>query len=473
MAKCIIYVPGESSGYLTKMICGHKESALYFNVKSMALVFPTVVSLAAFCGPAVLLHAQSLGVSQDQIKQNNLKAMQVMGGYVQPVVPPSDPVAFGEYMRQQHQQVQRETEIRLILREVAKTEERIPIETNAYTHAYHQLVGMLLGQSELSIKDAYYSIEAAYGEPYLTKEEYDGRIQQSAEFIKTWLLQNGYDIKNSDHLHLGIQQFMKNELFIEHKKPDGPSQKIKHAPFFYDYADFKGEKDFRNYFLTKALATGGGQCNSLPMVYLVLAEALGAKAYLSFAPQHSFVKYLGSDGKLHNYEPTSGYNISDAWYVDNMGISLEARKSGIYFDTLNTRQIVANGLIDLCFGYLQKNGIGNADFALNCLEVAQQQFPAQNNIYYYFMRSEIIGRMLYRALRHYTIPLEQADLYADTRQLRDELMKNEDRIMQLGYVPMNEATYQRLMEEHEFKGKLQQQQEISGKEKRELFIQTY
>lgn len=420
------------------------------------------------------------------IEQNNLKVMQQSGGYVPPAIPPSDPVAFGNFMQQQYGGVYKENkkqqEIRWLLAELQSTEKPVNYYqsgnfktlSGSYQDAFQKLNTMLSGQQPLSVKDAYYHIESAYGEPYLTKEEYDQNIKQSADFIRTWLSQNGYNPANSDHLHLGIQQFMKNELTITEKRPDSdlPPKKTTHLPFFYDYADFKGEGDFRNYFVTKVFATGGGQCNGLPVVYLVLAEALGLKTYLTFAPQHSFIKYRKKDGTLHNYEPTSGWNIADQWYIDNMFISKEAQLNKIYFDTLNNKQVVANCLIDLSFGYMQKFSLGDGNFSLSCLEAAQPYFPKGNNIYYYFMRSEIVGRMLSRTLAYYKISIDQVEKYPDAAKLYKMLLENEAAIQKLGYVKMPETTYQKLMEEHEFKGRLQEQQNINGKEKHDLFIET-
>jgi len=432
--------------------------------------------------------ARNITINNDRtvIRESNIEAMKRTGNYIPTTIPPTDPIARHDFILRQsdHQQSNREGEILTILQEAHENErnnhpgvyygKEFKELVDSYTNAFQVLKGMLSQPSTLSLKDAYYTIESAYGSPYLTKQEFDWQIRNSAEFIKLWLVQNGYNLHNSDHLHTGIQQFMKAELTITRKKPDSdePPVTVKHLPFFYDYEDFNGVKDFRNYFVTKAFASGGGQCSSLPIVYLVLAEALGVKAWMAFAPQHSFIKYKRRDGNIYNYEPTSGWHISDQWYIENMGINREAIVSKIYFDTLTSKQIVANGMIDLSFGYLQKFGIGDANFVLNCLETAQEYFPKKNNIYYYFMRSEIISRMLAHTIAFHQISVDQIGAYPDARQLHDALLLNEDVIRSLGYVSMNESLYQKLMEAHEFKSKLQQRENISGKEKQNLFIES-
>ena len=56
---------------------------------------------------------------------------------------------------------------------------------------------------------------------------------------------------------------MRDTLNITEKAIDNPaaSKKTTHLPFIYDYDDYKGENDFRNFFITKTFATGTGQYN--------------------------------------------------------------------------------------------------------------------------------------------------------------------------------------------------------------------
>ena len=121
--------------------------------------------------------------------------------------------------------------------------------------------------------------------------------------------QNKLDLKDNYHTQFAIQKFMSEELKISKSSHDIDGKQIieiqSHSPYGYDYDDYAGEKDMRNLFLTKCLATGYGQCSSMPAVYLVLAEALGVKAYLSLAPYYSFIKYPDNSGFIVNYEPTS------------------------------------------------------------------------------------------------------------------------------------------------------------------------
>lgn len=428
---------------------------------------------------------------QQRIQQQNRQVMQQFGS----TPPPTQQEINADIQRQLNgkppeltHQEKLKSQVVAILNEVHSSENsrhfnmnyykspEFASQTKSYTDALQNLKEQLEGKRKLSVSDAYFVMENAYGNSYLSKKEYDQTIKQSVDFIKKWLIQNGHSLKDNAALNMGIQKFMSDTLAIILANPDNPNQakKVTHLPFFYDYEDFKGEKDFRNYFLTKCLATGSGQCNSMPSVYSSLADGLGAKSYLTFAPHHSFIKYFDNNGKLHSYEPTSNWKITDKWYQDNMFISPKAKMSGIYLDTLNKKQIVANCIIDLALGYLQKHGAADGTFVKECINTAMQQFPKQNNIQAYFVYSNLLARQLERVLYENKITdLNDISKVPEAQQLYNALLQNEDTITKLGYQDQPDPLYDELMKQQEFKGKLQQEHNITGKQKRNLFIKSF
>jgi hypothetical protein len=266
---------------------------------------------------------------------------------------------------------------------------------------------------------------------------------------------------------------MSDTLSISYAVLDKPNlvHTKQHLPFCYDYEDFKGEDDFRNFFLTKTLATGSGQCNSLPAVYLILAEALNAPAYLSFAPHHALIKYPGDNGIIHNYEPTSNWNITDDWYMDHLFISPEAMQSGIYLDTLNKKQIVANCMVDLAHGYLQKFGLTDGVFIANCMKEAEKYFPRHNNITVHFLFSCCLARKLDKVLRANKITdLKDISKVPEAKIIYEALSQNEEMILRLGYRDEPREIYDQLMKEAEFKGIRQKSMNFNDKQKRSLYI---
>ena len=346
-----------------------------------------------------------------------------------------------------------------------------------YTNSLNQLKQILNSNDKQSLAKAYYILESTYGNAYLNQKEYTTIINKSVSFIKQWMKQNNYDENDNQAKHLAIQKFMSEKLTVGNStgnKEVGTTLKTsQHLPFFYDYNDFEAKQDYRNFFLSKCLATGGGQCNSMPQVYLVLAEALDAKTYLSFAPQHSFVKYPNAEGKVTNYEATSNWHISDQWYQDNMFISKQAIKSGVYLDTFNQKQIVANIILDLAVSFMYKNGIGDGTFVKECLKTATPLFPKNNNIYAYFIYAEYLKATLNSFMQQNKLSNpQQLKNYPEQYKLLQEYNNNETEITKLGFQDMPEGMYEQMMKESEFKRNVQNSYNISGKEKRNLFIEN-
>ena len=352
-----------------------------------------------------------------------------------------------------------------------------PERTKDFPAALKRLEDMLNGRLKLSVADAYYTVEAAYGNPYLTRQQYNDIISKSAAFIKAWMIENGLNPKDNYQVQFAIQKFMSETLTVTkssiNKDLNTHLDAETHLPFYYDYNDYEGQKDYRNLFVTKCLATGFGQCASMPVVYLILAEALGVKAYLSFASYHSFVKYPDNNGNIINYEPTSNWEITDKWYKDNMFISAEAVASGIYLDTLNYKQVVANCAFDLALEYIKVDRTGDESMILNCLKVGVPHFPKNNNLPSLFIYSIHLKTMLREIMRRNGVTsLDDIDKIPVAKKYYQEYLGNEAYIVKLGYQDMPPGMYEEMLNQQEFKGEIQKGYNVSGKEKRSLFTKS-
>ncbi len=261
---------------------------------------------------------------------------------------------------------------------------------------FDTLKDILANKPNTSLSDVFYLTEKAWGNSYISKAEYDQIINNSVDFIKKWMKQEKLSLSNQDNIHFAIQNFMSKTLSISEtkKSKDGKyiSKNIIHNPFFYDYQDYNAFEDHRNFFVTKCIATGSGQCKSLPLVYLILAERLGAKAYLSITPNHSFVKYSNNNGEIENYEPTSNWKLSNQWYIDNFRINERAIATGLYLDTLSKQQIIADNLIDLAFFYIRKIPLNKENFLSKLLMEVDKYYPKGNNeMTYHIYKSYLEG----------------------------------------------------------------------------------
>lgn len=114
-----------------------------------------------------------------------------------------------------------------------------------------------------------------------------------------------------------------------------------HRPFVYNHdhplGDHLPDKLLHNY-----LATRRGQCVSMPILFLVLAQKLGIDMRLASAPCHVFLRYTDPSGRTFNIEATSGgHPARDEWYRSEFPMSDRATTSGLYMRTLSRRESLA------------------------------------------------------------------------------------------------------------------------------------
>jgi regulator of sirC expression with transglutaminase-like and TPR domain len=111
--------------------------------------------------------------------------------------------------------------------------------------------------------------------------------------------------------------------------------------FSYDLNDPLGTQ-IRSKMLSSYVRTRKGNCVSMPMLFLIVADRMGLKVHLAAAPLHLFVRYTDQTGGEHNLEATSGgHEARGEWYRQNLPMTDRALESGIYMRTLSRRETVA------------------------------------------------------------------------------------------------------------------------------------
>lgn len=112
-------------------------------------------------------------------------------------------------------------------------------------------------------------------------------------------------------------------------------------PFTYDMDDPKGQRPNAR-LLSHYIKTRKGNCISMPILFLIVADALGMNVSLAEAPLHLFVRYTDPDGRTFNIEPTNGgHFMRTEWLRQNMAISDKAIETGIYLRTLSRAETLA------------------------------------------------------------------------------------------------------------------------------------
>jgi len=339
---------------------------------------------------------------------------------------------------------------------------------SGYMKAKEVIKEMLSNKQVLSIRDAFYFSEAAFGNLHLTYEEYIKTITDNTNFIRQWLKENAYNPTDPEALHYGIQQFMTDTLYIT---VDGKRQG--HIPYYYDYIDVLSGKDRRNYFVTKTIATGSGQCHTFPITYLILAEALGVEANLAYNPQHSFIRYKNQKGTVVNFETTVGKFLPNAFYIETLPVMAEAQRNSLYVTELNKKQVVASVLFDLAVNFIKEHWLHDKSFIVDCINSAEPYFPKQGfiNTAHNYLNKRLLADDFNNKVQEKGIKdLKDMEKYPDLLQAYKNYYGYMESVSKLGIQDFPEDEYLRMLSYYDQKGKLQIAKNIKAKTKKSLFI---
>jgi hypothetical protein len=341
-------------------------------------------------------------------------------------------------------------------------------DLSGYIKAKQAIQEMLDGKQSLSIKDAFYFSEAAFGDLHLTYNEYNKTITENVNFILQWLKENNYNQKDPEALHFGIQKFMADTLYIT---IDG--KRKGHIPYYYDYIDPIAKNDKRNYFVSKTLATGSGQCHTFPITYLILAEQLGIEANLAYNPQHSFIRYKNNQGAVINYETTVDKFLPNSFYIETLPVMAEAQRNSLYVTELNKKQVVASVLFDLAVNFIKEHWLHDKSFIVDCIKTAEPYFPRQgfintanNYLHKRLYADEFNSKIQEKKIKDFN----EIERYPDVLQAYKNYYGYMESVSKLGIQDFPEAEYLRMLSYYDHKGKIQTAQKINAKSKKSLFI---
>jgi len=322
-----------------------------------------------------------------------------------------------------------------------------------YKQALDSILMMLQGIRPLDLSRAVFFTENAYYGNHVKYSDFDRAIKTIAAACRQQVKEkkSSAPVDNTTKI-MALYHFFSDTTF--YNDPIS-KKKIRHLPFYYDFEDYLCMKDWSKMFVTKLLAQGSGQCHSLPMLFLVCCQELGAKAYLSFSPDHCFIRFVDSRGRLRNIELTNGRFTTDAWILGSGYVKGEALKNRIYLDTLDTRKVVAQCVEDLVTGYTAK--FGYDDFVLRAIDSSLHYFPS--NINAMKVKSDYYSLLLNYIAEQYGKPT-LSRLLQDARAKEIYVKRNEmyDWIDNSGYTDMPSDAYQNwLMPVNEMKQKQEDQ----------------
>jgi hypothetical protein len=308
-------------------------------------------------------------------------------------------------------------------------------ETHLFRKAYQQIHEMLDGKQPLSLKKAVFEVENAWYGGLLNYESFCTEIAMMIDMIQTALQQEGHSLQNDLAKKWMLHHFMSDTFRLKNEKQQVT---FTHLPYEYDFEDPFGKKDYCQFFVTKLMRTRKGQCRSLPLLYLILAEELGVKAWLAYSPQHSYVKLQDEKQNWYNLELTNGHYSADSWILGSSFIKAEALKNQLYMDTLSKKALIAGTLNELGKGYAQKWGYD--PFVVQCAETTLKQHP--NDVFAMQLKSDCATMRFRYVLQQLNYPPKnQIHRYPKAQQILQEMYTIYDAIDQTGYEAMPEDLY--------------------------------
>jgi hypothetical protein len=182
---------------------------------------------------------------------------------------------------------------------------------DCYKSARKVLDNMVMGKTPVDIKKAVFAVENAYYGNQLSYEDFDKQIKQLVWLLRLKMQQKKISPNDNYAKNMLIFSFITDTFVIKDKSIE---KTIIHYPMKYDFEDYRGKNDWSKMFVSRLIRDNAGQCHSLPLLFLILAQELGAEAYLSFSPSHSYIKIRDKKGRWVNIELISGAIISDAGY---------------------------------------------------------------------------------------------------------------------------------------------------------------
>ncbi len=241
-----------------------------------------------------------------------------------------------------------------------------------YKGALNEMKLMLEDSIPLNFKRSVFLTENAFYDGKLDYEKFDKVIRYFSSMVDAYRLANPLPYKGSDYENVAknyaIYKFMTDTIWLT-------KDTALHYPYSYNFDDFAGKKDWASMFVTNLIQSRKGNCHSMPFLYKMIAEEIGAGAYLSLAPYHMYIKTNSEKYGWFNTELTNGMFPVDAWVAASGYVSLDAIRNGIYMDPLSLKQSIAFCLYDLAKGCERKHGFQQFPFIFGCLNLALEHYP--------------------------------------------------------------------------------------------------
>lgn len=220
---------------------------------------------------------------------------------------------------------------------------------SAYYDAYNKLTS--LNTENYSLTEANFIVENAFYGNKQDFNQFNAGIEKTANQLLQKMKTEKLDTEDNTAKNITLFKY-----FSQNTKLKSGNTTTTHKAYQYDFNDPFGSKDYSKMFVSKLLKTGSGQCHSLPLLYLMLAEKMNMQAYLALAPNHSYIRFADDDGEWKNIELTNGMFSLNTYLLESGYIKSEALQNKIYMSNLSKKELLAQVFSDLASGYIHKFG---------------------------------------------------------------------------------------------------------------------
>lgn len=313
--------------------------------------------------------------------------------------------------------------------------------TEYFHSAQKEILEMLEDKKSMSLKRAVFTTENAFFQNKIKYEEFDAAIQNLKQICLLKMQEEKLDI--NDELAKLMMVFRILSEIIEVKEP-GTEKTIVHHPMKYDFEDYRAESNTSNYMVSKLLSQNTGQCHSMPLLFLILAEEMGTEAHWCFSPSHSFIKFRDKQNRWYNIELTQGAIVTDDFYMNSGFIKSKAIQTGIYLNPRTPKQAIAHLLNDLSLYYISRYGYDR--FVEENCDLTVRYTPSDLTAYQIYANS-CTTQAMYVINACGRPPKEQLPEYPQAYNLFKRMLQSYEKIDSLGYEDMPTEMYHKWLKQ--------------------------
>lgn len=225
-----------------------------------------------------------------------------------------------------------------------------------FENAYHLIENMLTDNIPLDFGEAVFAVENCMFDGNLSHDTYIAELERISTGIQNMVASPAMTAPSLD-------MALNYAIFIFYTQPCPLNN---NHPYEYDQISLMEDAGLTGGMVTHLLETGKGTCRSLPYLYKIIADKVGAKAYLAVAPLHTYIRHQDITGKWWNFETTTGTFSHSSFIMENYYVSEAAIHSGLYMTNLTEKETIIQCLYDLLCIYERKTGFYSNSFVRKC-----------------------------------------------------------------------------------------------------------